>query len=168
MTIATCSPRPANQRAKVLVIALFALALVGFAASFFLPDYGGTVQLLCLFVIVYALFVASRFLFVSYVYSIDTDEKGITRLLIEEKQGKRTSLVCHLPLRRIHAIKPFSEAKEESRDRYYTYVATMGGGNYQLVIAEGERGRVGIKIEASEEFAAALREAIAAKQPAEE
>lgn len=162
------SPRSANNRAKILVIGLLAAALIAFIASFYIPTYGGTVQLCCLFAIVYALFVASRFLFVSYTYSLYTNDRGIRYFLIEEKQGKRSSLVCQLPLSRVHAVKPLSEAGEETRGRYYTYVATMGGGDYQIVVVDGEKGRVGIKIEANTAFLTALREAIAAKETPEE
>jgi hypothetical protein len=160
----TYSPRPVNQRAKGLVVLLSAAALILFVLASRIPTYGGTIQLVCLFSIVYALFVASRFLFVSYTYSIYTNEKGIPYFLIEEKQGKRSSLVCQLPLRRIREIKPLSEAKEEVRGRYYTYVATMGGGDYQIVVADGEKGRVGIKIEADATFLAAFRDALAAEE----
>lgn len=163
MTISTCSPKPTNSRAKCLTFGLSAVAVCGFFASFWLPTYGGTVQLVCLFSLVYALFVASRFLFVSYTYSLFCNERGITYFLIEEKQGKRTSLVCQLPLSRIRAVKPLSDAREQTRERYYTYVATMGGGEYQMVVAEGEKGSVGIKIEASTDFLAAFQRALAEK-----
>ncbi len=163
MTISTHSPKPANHRAKLLTAGLMLAAIIGFVASFWIPDYGGTVQLVCLFLVVYALFVASRFLFVSYTYSLFRNERGTTYFLIEEKQGKRSSLVCQLPLSRIHGIKPFSDAKEEARGRYYTYVATMGGGEYQMLIVEGERGKAAIKIEASADFLASFQSALAAK-----
>ncbi len=165
---ATYSPRPANQRAKALVATLFGASLAGFIASSRIPNYGGTVQLFCLALLVYALFVASRFLFVSYTYSIYTNDKGVTYFLIEEKQGKRSSLVCQLPFSRIRSVKPLAEAKEEMRGRYYTYVATMSGGNYYVIAVDGETGRGGIKIEADAPFLATFREALAAKQSTEE
>ena len=157
------SPTPANNRARLAVALLFAAALIGFVVSFFIGGYSGTVQLVCLFLIVYALFIASRFLFVSYTYSLFTNEKGRLYFLIEEKQGKRSSLVCQLPFHRVRAIKPLAEAKEELGGRYYTYVASMSGGAYYIVAVDGERGRVGIKIEPSAAFVAAFREALAAK-----
>ena len=164
MTIASHSPRPANNRAKILVVTLFVAAILGFIVSFWIPNYGGTIQLVCLFVLVYALFVASRFLFVSYTYSLYVNDKGVTYFLIEEKQGKRSSLVCQLPLARVLGVKPFSPSAEEARGRYYTYVVTMGGGDYQMVTVEGERGKAAIKIEADAEFLAALRKALSEKQ----
>lgn len=164
----TYSPRPANNRAKGLVVALFGAAVAGFAASFRIPDYGGIVQLFCLFLVVYALYVASRFLFVSYTYSIYKNDKGVPYFLIEEKQGKRSSLVCQLPFSRIHTVKPISESKAETSGRYYTYAATMSGGDYYIVVVDGERGRVGIKIEPDDAFLTALCETIAAKRSAEE
>lgn len=169
MTISTYSPKAANRRAQLITFGLSALALIGFVTSFLLPTYGGTVQLLCLFLLVYAIFVASRFLFVSYTYSLFRNERGTVYFLIEERQGKRSSLVCQLPLSRIHAVKPIAEAKEEARGRYYTYVATMGGGRYYMVSVEGERGRAAVKIEPDDAFLAAFRECLAKKDapPAE-
>ena len=162
-----CSPTPANQRAKLAIALLFAAALALFVASFFV-GYGGTIQLVSLFLIVYAIFIASRFLFVSYTYSLFTNEKGTLYFLIEEKQGKRSSLVCQLPFRRVHAIKPIVEAKKELDGRYYTYVATMCGGEYYVVAVDGEKGRVGIKIEPDAAFVCAFREALLTKQSTEE
>ena len=81
--------------------------------------------------------------------------KLTSRVNIEEKQGKRSSLVCQLPFHRVRAIKPLAEAKEELGGRYYTYVASMSGGAYYIVAVDGERGRVGIKIEPSAAFVAA-------------
>ena len=157
----TCSPRPAHGGTKCLVIILSVLAVVGFALSALLGEYAGIVQLFCALAIVYALYVASRFLFVSYTYSLFTNEKGKTFFLIEEKQGKRASLVCQLPLHRIYSIKPQADAKAETKGRYYTYVASMWGGDYYVVAARGETGRAGIKIEPDEAFLSAFRAALA-------
>lgn len=158
------TPRAVNRRAGWAVGILLGLAAVVFALSLFFSEYGGTLQLVSLFMIVYALFLASKFLFVSNAYSLYTKENGVRFFLIEQKQGRRSTLVCQLPLYRIRSVLPFAEAKEEARGRYYTYVASMSGGNYQMLVVDGEKGSVGIKIEASPEFVAALHVALAEKQ----
>ena len=159
------TPCAVNARAKGAVGMLSASAALGFGLSFLLGEYGGIIQLCALAAIVYALYIASRFLFVSYTYSLFKNEKGTTYFLIEEKQGKRTSLVCQLPLERIYAVKPFPEAKGEAGGRYYTYVATMSGGEYQVVLARGETGKAGIKIEADAAFLAAFQKALSEEKP---
>lgn len=160
----SCTPRAANRRAEWLVGVLLGIGAAVFVLSFFFSEYAGMLQLVSLFVIVYALYVASRFLFVSNTYSLYTNERGERYFLIEQKQGKRPSLVCHLPLCRIRAIVPYTEAKAQTRGHYHTYVATMHGGDYQMLVVEGERGMVSIKMEADRDFVVALRAALAEKK----
>lgn len=154
-----CSPRPANRHAHVLSLALLMPAVLLFAVSFAMPAYGGIAQLLSLIMIVCALFVAYKFVFSFYTYTITDPGDGIPCLLVEQMQGKRSSLVCRLPLYAV--MRVFSAEEESARGKAYVYVATMHGGCYQYVSGRMDDTNILLKLEADEAFMAALTSGVA-------
>ncbi len=173
MTTETCSqneirysPKPKNRRAQILWISLLVLSLAAFFLSFLLPAYGGAVQMGGLVGVVIALFLAYKFSLSSYTYVLMPIEgKGLC-FLIEQWQGRRMTLVCHLPLWRVHSVTDLAGEDKNIRGRYFTCIATMGGGDYQLVRAAGAKEDILVKIEADETFLAAFRTLLASVRAA--
>ena len=160
------TPQPQNRRASILWIGLFSLSVLAFAASFALPDYGGTVQMASVIGVVIAIFVAYKFCFSTYTYILTSLEGKGLYFLIEQTQGKRTSLICEIPLYRILSVTELIGAEKSVRGRYFTCVTTMGGGRYQLVRAMGKKEDILVKIEADEAFLAAFRTLLTSVQAA--
>ena len=154
-----CTPHPANRRAHALSLALLLPAALLFFLSFFLPGYRGIVQLLSLGVIVGALFVAYKFVLSSYSYTVTDPGDGNPCLLVEQIQGKRSSLVCRLPLYAISRVCPAEQGA--AYGKAYVYVATMHGGRYQYVTGRLDGVDVLLKLEADEAFVAALTSGVA-------
>lgn len=149
-----CAPRPVNHRARSLTLGLLLPAALIFAAAWQMPAYGGVVQFLSLALIVIALFVAYKFIFSAYVYTLTDPGDGVPCLLVEQVQGKRSSLVCRLPLYAVLRVLP---AKAEPvRGKAYVYTATMSGGHYQYVVGRMDGVDILLKLEADEDFVAAL------------
>ncbi len=162
------APRPQNRRASILWIGLFSLSVLAFAASFALPAYGGTVQMASVIGIVMGLFIAYRFSFSSYTYVLThLGDKGLY-FLVEQQQGKRSTLICELPLKRIRSVTALDGDGKTVRGKCFSCVTTMGGSKYQLVRAMGEKEDVLVKIEADEAFLAAFRTLLASVQDAPE
>ncbi|MBO5050979.1 MAG: hypothetical protein J6D31_02175 [Clostridia bacterium] len=158
------TPRPANRRAVALAIGLSLPAVLLFAVSAAMPNYGGVMQLLGLVMLVVGLFVAYKFILSSYTYVLTDPGDGTPYLLIEQTQGKRVSLVCRVPLEQILRI---SETEKGHRGgKAYVYVATMHGGRYQYVSGRAEGVDLLLKLEADEGFLAALRRESAAARAA--
>ncbi len=158
------TPRPSNRRASILWIGLFSLSVAAFTISFALPSYGGTVQMAALIGLVIAIFIAYKFAFSVYTYILTPLEGKGFYFLIEQTQGKRTTLVCELPLRRIRSLTDLCGEDKNIRGRYFTCIATMGGGRYQLVRAVGSKEDILVKIEADEAFVTAFRTLLSAVQ----
>ena len=156
--LARYTPRPANRRAHALALLLLLAGGALFAVSLALPAYGGVVQIASLLLVVAGLFIAYKFLFSTYTYSIADVGDGELRLLVEQTQGRRSSLVCQFPL---YAVCRVVEAgKERLPGKAYSYVATMHGGRYQHVQARIDGNLLLLQMEADEPFVALLREQV--------
>ncbi|MBQ8350889.1 MAG: hypothetical protein IJY20_02445 [Clostridia bacterium] len=151
------TPRPVNHHARALSLVLLIVGALLFVSSIPMPAYGGILQLLALVLIVGALFIAYKFILSTYTYILTDPGNGIPCLLVEQIQGKRSSLVCHLPLHAITRILPAE--KEPPRGKAHVYVATMRGGCYQYVLGRVDGTDILLMLEADETFMAALSQA---------
>lgn len=159
------TPKPANRRALFATLSLLIPAICLFVASNALPGYGGMVQIIAIFLLVPALFIAYKFILTSYTYILKKPGDGIAYLMIEQTQGRRSSLVCHLPL---HAVfRVVANDKEVPSGKAYVYVASMSGGRYQYVIGRLSGASVLLKLEADDAFIESLMNAAAAARRAE-
>ena len=109
--------------------------------------------------LVIGIFIAMKYCFVSNTYVLMEGENGRPWFLVEQKQGKRISTVCQLPVSRLLAIEEYrrGEAAPKTAGQTFSYIATMNGPEYQFLRARGEKGELLIKIEADADFLAALR-----------
>lgn len=157
------TPRAKNHRALILALSL---AVLGAVAVLLGPriteSYGGAIQLTGFTMIVLGLLVASKYCMVSYAYSIHPGESGCPVLLVEQRQGRRSSIVCQISFRRVLAVEEYDSAHTEDKHgrSYYTFVATMGAPVYQIVRAEGPKGELYIKLEADPAFVSSLQGAL--------
>lgn len=152
-------PRPANRFAMAVVLLMLVPALLLFAAAAWLPAYGGLVQTVSLLLIAGGLFVAYKFVWVSYIYTVSDTGDGQPCLLVEERQGKRCSLVCRLPLRSILRIERVEKARSQPRGKAYVYTATMRGGVYYYITGRVDGTDILLKLELDDAFAADMRAA---------
>ncbi len=159
------TPAPRDRRATVLSLSLFFAALVLFLVTGVMPLYGGLLQLMAICLLVPALFVAYKFVLTSYTYILTDTEQGRPSLLIEQGQGRRKSLLCHLPLSAI--LRIVEEGQALPRGKAYTYVASLGGGTYQYISARQDGLPILLKLEMNAAFLEALRIRAAAARIAE-
>lgn len=153
------TPKAVNRRALWVSLACAAAAGAAFLASFFLPAYGGVMQLFSLVLLVAALFVSYKYIWVSYSYTITDPGDGIPCLLVEQVTGRRSSLLCRLPLYAILRILPVGAAAPAGKA--YVYTATMWGGSYRYVTGRMEGNAILLKLEGDDAFFSALSAAVA-------
>lgn len=154
----TYEPKAKNGSAQVLMGILMMAGALCYLVTFFLPLFRGIVLLCAVLFFVAAIFVAYRYLLTSYVYSIYADETTPPCLLVEQKQGKRASLVCRVPLSAVVALAPYDGKAYPAR--CYVYTATMRGGAYQLLCVREDGREFCVKLEADEAFWTALQNAV--------
>lgn len=153
------TPRAVNRHAYLAIVLVVLAAVVCFSIAGFAAGYKGLLQLLSMMLLVVAIFIASKYIFVSYEYIITQEGEDPAYFLIEERQGKRTSLVCQIPLRYILSVTPW-DRKTCPAGRFSTFTASMDGGSYSTVHAREAGQDIVVKIEADDAFLAALRDAV--------
>lgn len=157
----TCEPKPKNGSAKKFVLIFVASAVALYLVAQAVPYYRGLFHLAALLLLVPAIFVAFKYLLTSYVYTLFSDE-GRTPpcLLVEQRQGKRSSLVCRVLLESVVSLSPYTGGPYPGR--CYVYTATMRGGSYQLLHAREDGRDIYLLLEADEGFLEALSRAATA------
>ena len=78
------TPRPANGRAKIAVLALALAALALYIVSVAASAYKGVLMMGALLVVTAAIFLAYRYLFSTYTYRIFYTEDGVGYFLVEQ------------------------------------------------------------------------------------
>ena len=157
------TPRPKNRRAYVLCITLVLLGILAFVLAGMFESYVGSIRMGAVITVVAGLFLGIKFIFHTNTYVLMLTDRGVPYFLVMQAQGRRESLVCQLPLRRIQEVRTLCRGKDKTpRGRYFSYVATMGLKEDQLITAQGDDGKLlQVKIEADEEFLAELRARLA-------
>ena len=154
------TPRPKNKVAPICAMAFVVCGLALFLVlPRFITQYAAPVQLAAVMVLVIGIFIAMKYCFVSNTYVLMEGENGRPWFLVEQKQGRRVSTVCQLPVSRLLAIEEYhrGDAAPKTTGQTFSYIATMNGPEYQFLRARGDKGELLIKIEADADFLAALR-----------
>ncbi len=151
----TYTPRPANGRAKTVVLALALAAVAVYIVSLISPAYKGLLLMGALLVTVAAIFLAYRYLFSTYTYRVFYTEDGVGYFLVEQGQGRRTSLVAQLPLHTLISLSPYDK-NSIPRGKFFAFCATLSGGDYQILHAREAGQDTVIKLEADTAFCASL------------
>ena len=106
-----------------------------------------------------AIFLAYRYLFSTYTYRFYDTEDGVAYFLVEQWQGKRSSLVAQIPLHTVVSLAPY-EKERLPHGKFFAFCATLSGGDYQILHSrEGGQSTV-VKLEMNEAFFALLSEKI--------
>ena len=155
----TYSPSPVNGRAKAIVLALMLAAVAVYVVSLVSPTYKGILLMGTLLLAVAAIFLAQRYLFSVYTYSLFYDEEGGSHFLVEQRQGKRGSLVAQIPLRTVISLTPYDKSTLP-HGKFLAFCATLSGGEYQILHAREAGQNTVIKLEADAAFCDALRAAV--------
>ncbi len=160
------TPKAKNRSAELLVSILVAVAAVLYFVALAVSLYRGVLRLLAVLLLVAAIFVAYKYLLTSYTYSVFSDEgKTPPCLLVEQKQGSRSSLVCRVLLENVLSLSPCDGKAYPAK--CYVYTATMRGGSYQLLLAREVGREICVKLEADNAFLAELSHAISTANTSE-
>lgn len=157
-----CVPRAKNHNALFLEIGLAVAGIALFiTAPLFMSQYVFGGQLAAMLMLVMAIVFLFKYQLNKNEYLLAPGQNGGTVFLIRQKQGKQEKTVCQLPLARILTIDEVSPGHPapavDSKDDF-TYIATLGAKEYQILRTRGARGLLTVKIEADEAFMAVLRE----------
>lgn len=156
------TPRAKNKKVCLWVALLFTATAAVALTLPFLPAYRGACGMAALILAVAGIFLAVKYLLTYHTYIL-TVANGVPMFLVEETQGKRSSLVCQIPLDRVLSVKTVRSRQDKAPvGRYYSFMATFGAEEYHLITARGEDGHatLQVKIEADAAFLAALRKRI--------
>ena len=147
------TPVAKNRHARILSVALTLAGILTFVLFGYLPCYVGVLRVASILLVVSGIFIAAKFVFTERSYALMTAEDGVSYFLVEEVQGKRNTLLCQIPLARIKEVRSVRAGEKLPNGRCFTYVATFGLREYQLVIATADdRRTLVVKIEADETF----------------
>lgn len=117
-------PPRQNAIARLLAVALVALAAASFVVSSFVPKLAVIPQAVGLILLVPAIQIITRYVVTRYLYRICPYEDGNTDLdIYVYRGGARMQLVCRVGLEEITAAKPLSaeNAKPPQGLRRYNY-----------------------------------------------
>ena len=158
------TPHGKNRKAWCWSIGLMLLGAATFAFSYMAESYRGGIQMAALLLIVCGLFFLLKYIYITTTYVLGVTEAGTPYFLVEQMQGKRISTVYQVSLRRVFSIRKWEFGKGSApRGRYYSYVATPGRRDYQVITARASNGaHEYVKIEADEAFYAAFCRRLAA------
>ena len=99
-----------NNRARMLVLGLAALAASALVGSAFVPKYPFILQSLGLLLLLPTVQLLTRFVITQYLYRITPYESGEVDLeIFAYRGGNSMQLVCRVGLEEITAVAPLSE-----------------------------------------------------------
>ena len=163
-------PRPANKNATWLLSALGIGAILLFTLGMAnVLEMRSLWQFSALLLAVAALFVFLRYFSTYYVYTI-TEEWGTPTLIVSHVQGKRHSTHCRLSLSHLLRVVEVPDPDTaEGRDALadfmservrYSYLATLGKCQTQILYGREGGTRFAIRLEADASFMKALSAAV--------
>lgn len=157
----SASPKPSNNKAKILSFASFAIALAIFAVSTVIKHYSGVVSMLSTSFLVVGIVLYTRYLSPVYYYDIMLDSEGTPLFVVRAVNGKRATTLCRIGIAEIMKVEREDRAarrahKTPKTHMKYVYTPTLDPDvTYRLTTASRYE-KAEIVIEASEEFAEML------------
>lgn len=146
-----CTPKRQNRIPEWI---LTGAALVASLSVVMLSaGWGSALLFQCLFIVaaVTMVYVATRYLVVSYTYTVSQSGGVFT---VTRTQGKRITCLCRLNLTSLCRVRPMrpDDAADRSGDRYSYCVSCRPETSYLLFFREGDR-RATVRLEPTPEFA---------------
>lgn len=151
------SPRPSNNKGRNLFFVFLTLAAATAVAYISVPMYKGVVGMVCLLLIVAAIYVYNRYMGMKYYYDVMIDSSDTPLFIVRSAMGKRESTLCRVELSSIVSVKRFTadELKNhKAPDGYvrYFYNPTLSPEFVCIVTTVTRFERAEITIEANDDF----------------
>ena len=152
-----------NKKGAITAAILIFISVDAAAVAPSLPGASGAINIAAIFLLVAALFVTTRFAMSAYEYRITESDLVVTKTI-----GTKTTTVAALSLKTGEGIVKRPRKSDEKKAFEKRYGKTTGRLNYcrnlfakqYVYVTEFNGARYEILLEASEEFAAALEEAV--------
>lgn len=159
----TVRPKPQNSNAKIAFLVSMLLFLLTLATYMTLEKYRGVVALVSICFLTSAILFFTKFLASVMYYDIKLDSEGIPIFVVRQQTGKRMVTLARIEIADIEEI--ISESREERKKHKtpagvlkYNYGPTLNPKNTLRLIHKSRYENSEIIIEATEEYANALRE----------
>ena len=115
-------PQHTNNRARMLVLGLAALAASALISSAFVPKYPFILQSLGLLLLLPTVQLLTRFVVTQYLYRITPYESGEVDLeIFAYRGGNKKQLVCRVGLEEITAVTPLSAQNKKPQNGVCRY-----------------------------------------------
>lgn len=152
-----------NKKGAITAVILMIISVDAAAVAPVVSGASGAINIAAIFLLVAALFVTTRFAMSAYEYRITEDDVVVTRTI-----GAKTTTVAALSLQTGEGIVKRPRKKDEKKAFADRFGKTEGRLNYcrnlfadqYVYVTEFNGKRYEILLEASEEFASALEEAV--------
>ena len=151
------SPRPSNNKARHLFFILIILAVTAAAIYLTLTTYRSIVGLVCLVLLVGAIYIYNRYMATKYYYDVMVDTAGTPLFVVRSVVGKRATTLCRVELSSIIGITTLTAEERKNHktpDGFvkYFYSPTMSPDRITLITVSSRYERAEISIEASDEL----------------
>lgn len=154
---------PQNKNAKIAFLITFLLSVLGFVAYSMVDRFRGIVGLVALMFLVTAILFYTKYISPVFFYDLSLDGDDNSVFVVRRAIGRRQSTFCRVDLADIVSVE------HESREEYkrhktpagllkYVYAPSLFPKEVYRITVRGRYEKAEIIIEASEEFAEAIRE----------
>ena len=155
ITSFSAHPKAQNNRAKYLMAAFFAAAIIAVAVSYFLSAYTWILGLVALASITTAILIYTKYVSIEFYYDIIADEEPI--FVVRQQVGKRTVTLCRVPLEDIVSITKETREERKSHKReagvsLYVYAPTMSPETSYRILVSNRYERSEVVLEGTDEF----------------
>ena len=159
------SVKSQNKKAKYAFGGCLGSALIFVIAYMNIPKYQGIVGIGALAFITAAIYIYNRYVAAEYGYDVTVDSVGRPVFVVRQKVGKRNATVCRIDLYGISSIEKLDKEtrrnhKTEKGVLKYVYGPTLMPDTIYLISSRTSREKADLYVEATDEFASALREAV--------
>lgn len=154
---------PQNKNATVALMITLLLSVLGFVAYGLVDRFRGIVGLVALMFLVTAILFYTKYISPVFFYDLILDGDGNSVFVVRRVVGRRQSTFCRIDLADIVSVE------HENRDEYkkhktqkgllkYVYAPSLFPKEVYRITVRGRYEKAEIIIEATEEFAEAVRE----------
>lgn len=150
------SPKGETKRSDIVIIGLFALAVVSFGASSAPLPFAWVMRAVGLFTLTAAVYIAVRYRLTRFVYVINGDA-GSEVFTVYRDRGRNKVAECRVSLTYLRSVRRFADRDAMKAERagleIYDYVQSMTPQSLVLAVFEstGERD-LGIILECDAEY----------------
>ncbi len=154
---------PQNSNAKIAFLIMFLLSVLGFVAYSMIDRFRGIVGLVALMFLVTAILFYTKYISPVFFYDLTLDGEDNSVFVVRRVVGKRQSTFCRIDLADIVSVErekreEYKRHKTPSGLLKYVYAPSLFPKEVYRVTVKGRYEKAEIIIEASEEFADAIKE----------